>query len=175
MAPRAAAGGGRPYARVATAVLTNGGRILLVRRSMRMGTMPGLWACVSGVIEGGEAAVDRALAEIREEVGMGAGDVALLRAGEPLLVDDPAEGMRPRAGWEVLPFLFEARSRRVRLNWENDEHVWVRRGGLGGYETVPRLGEVVGRLMGEPWRGRRDAGGLGRGAAFSPQGGGNGG
>lgn len=140
---------GGPYVRVATAVLTSGGRVLLVRRSGRMGTMPGLWACVSGVVEGGEAAVDRALAEIREEVGMCAGDVALLRAGEPLLVDDPAAGgRRPRAGWEIFPFLFEARTRRVRLNWENSEHAWVRRRSLGGYETVPRLGEVVGRLMG---------------------------
>ena len=122
--------------------------MLLVRRSMRMGTMPGLWSCVSGVIEGGEAAVDRALAEIREEAGMGAGDVSLLRSCEPLRIEDPAGGRRPRAGWEVFPFLFEARTRRVRLNWENDEHQWVRRGDLGGYETVPRLGEVVGRLVG---------------------------
>ena len=140
--------GGRPYARVATAVLTNCGRVLLVRRSVQMDTMPGVWSCVSGVVEGAEAAVDRALAEIREETGMAAGDVSLLRTGEPLLVEDPADGRRPRAGWEVVPFLFEVRSRRVRLNWENSDYAWVGRSGLGAYETVPRLAEVVDGLMG---------------------------
>lgn len=147
--PRAGGGpAGMPYARVATAVLTNGGRVLLVRRSVQMDTMPGVWSCVSGVVEGAEAAVDRALAEIGEETGMAPSDVSLLRTGEPLLVDDPAEGRRPRAGWEVVPFLFEARSRRVRLNWENSDYAWVRHSGLGAYETVPRLGEVVDGLMG---------------------------
>lgn len=145
---RAAESPGRSYVRVATAVLTNGGRILLVRRSARMSTMAGMWSCVSGVIEGGEAAVDRALAEIGEEVGMEPGDVSLVRSGEPLRIDDPADGRRPRAGWEVNPFLFEARSRRVVLNWENSEYAWVGRDCLGEYETVPRLGEVVGGLLG---------------------------
>ena len=139
--------GGR-YARVATAVLTNCGRVLLVRRSVQMDTMPGVWSCVSGVVEGGEAAVDRALAEIREETGMAPSDVSLLRTGGPLLVEDPAGGRRPRAGWEVVPFLFEARSWRVRLNWENSDYAWVGRSGLGAYETVPRLAEVVDGLMG---------------------------
>lgn len=145
---RGAESPGRSYVRVATAVLTNGGRILLVRRSARMSTMAGMWSCVSGVIEGGEAAVDRALAEIGEEVGMQPCDVSLLRSGEPLRIDDPADGRRPRAGWEVNPFLFEARSRRVVLNWENSEYVWVGRDCLGEYEAVPRLGEVVGGLLG---------------------------
>lgn len=112
--------------------------------------MPGLWSCVSGVVEGGEAAVDRALTEIREETGMRAGGVALLRSGPPLRVDDPAGGGRPRAGWEVHPFLFEAGSRRVELNWENSAYAWARRAELGRYRTVARLGEVIDGMMGAP-------------------------
>ena len=135
------------YTRVATSVITSGGRILLVRRSGAMGTMPGLWSCVSGVIEGGEAALDRAVAEIREETGMGVGDAVLLRSGDPLLVDDPARGRRARAGWEISPFLFEARTRRVRLNRENSAYRWVRRSEIDCYNAVPRLGEVVARMM----------------------------
>ena len=137
------------YTKVATAVLTNAGRILLVRRSARMRTMPGLWSCVSGVVEGAEAAVDRALTEIREETGMRAGDVSLVRSGAALLVDDPGGG-RPRAGWEVHPFLFEAKSRRVELNWENSAYAWARRAELGRYMTVARLGEVIDGMMGAP-------------------------
>lgn len=144
---RSSARGTARYTRVATAVVTRAGRILLVRRSPKMRSMGGLWACVSGVIEGDEAAVDRAIAEMGEEAGIGAGEAALLRSGEPLRVDDPAGGRHARAGWEITPFLFEARTRRVRLNWENTAYRWARRADLGGYETVPRLGEVVDRVM----------------------------
>lgn len=144
---RGSAPGGARYTRVATAVATRAGRILLVRRSLKMRSMGGLWACISGVIEGGEAAVDRALAEMYEEAGIGPGEAVLLRSGDPLRVDDPSGGRHARAGWEITPFLFEARTRRVRLNWENTAYRWARRADLGGYETVPRLGEVIDQVM----------------------------
>ena len=146
---------GAPYTRVATAVVTRAGRILLVRRSPKMKSMGGLWACVSGVVEGGEAAVDRAIAEMREEAGISG--ASLLRSGEPLRVDDPCgggrgrgrgvEAGRARAGWEIAPFLFEARTRRVVLNWENTAYRWARRADLGAYRSVPRLGEVIDSVM----------------------------
>ena len=140
---------GAPYTRVATAVVTRAGRILLVRRSPKMKSMGGLWACVSGVVEGGEAAVDRAIAEMREEAGISG--ASLLRSGETMRVDDPcgrgAEGGRVRAGWEIAPFLFEARTRRVALNWENTAYRWARRADLGAYRSVPRLGEVIDSVM----------------------------
>ena len=146
---------GAPYTRVATAVVTRAGRILLVRRSPKMKSMGGLWACVSGVVEGGEAAVDRAIAEMREEAGISG--ASLLRSGEPLRVDDPCGGGRgrgrgvevgrARAGWEIAPFLFEARTRRVVLNWENTAYRWARRADLGAYRSVPRLGEVIDSVM----------------------------
>ena len=160
---RGSAPGGTRYTRVATAVVTRAGRILLVRRSPKMRSMGGLWACISGVIEGGEAAVDRALAEMYEEAGIGPGEAVLLRSGDPLRVDDPSVGRHARAGWEITPFLFEARTQRVRLNWENTACRWARRADLDAYETVPRLGEVIDQVMAhDGGSGRRAAGAAGR-------------
>ena len=158
---RGSAPGEARYTRVATAVVTRAGRILLVRRSPKMRSMGGLWACISGVIEGGEAAVDRALVEIGEEAGIGPGEAVLLRPGDPLRVDDPSGGRHARAGWEITPFLFEARTQRVRLNWENTAYRWARRADLGGYETVPRLDEVIDQVMAHG--GGRGGGGARRG------------
>lgn len=114
--------------------------------------MGGLWACVSGVVEGGEAAADRAAAEIEEEAGIGRGGASLVRPGRPLRVDDPAGGRHARAGWEIFPFLFEARTGRVELNWENTAYRWARRADIGGYAAVPRLEDVIDSVV-RPGRG----------------------
>lgn len=130
-------------ARVATAFLCSGGRVLLVRRSGRVRTMRGLWGGVSGSVEGGESPLVRARAEILEELGAGAGGARLLGAAAPLLVSSPAHG----GEWEVFPFLFGAPGGAIELNWENSEYRWVRPGDVAGYDTVPGLGEALSRLL----------------------------
>jgi hypothetical protein len=47
----------------------------------------------------------------------------------------------------VHPFLFDVTSRRVRLNWENVEHRWVRPEELERFQTVPRLKDVVATVL----------------------------
>ena len=48
----------------------------------------------------------------------------------------------------VLPFLFEAPDRKVRLDWENVEHRWIRPEEVDRFETVPRLQDVVQAVIG---------------------------
>jgi hypothetical protein len=59
----------------------------------------------------------------------------------------------------VHPFLFEAPSRKVRLDWENVEHRWIRPEELDQFETVPRLKDVVQTVIGpkadRTWTSRR--------------------
>ncbi len=47
----------------------------------------------------------------------------------------------------VHPFLFDAPSRRVRLDWENVEYRWIAPGELKGLDTVPRLDIVLERIL----------------------------
>jgi uncharacterized protein len=124
---------------VVTAILWNRGRILIVRRSDRVGSFRGRWSAISGSLEGREDPKARAVREIREETGLGrprfraAGPPVLARADATIFI--------------VHPFRFDAPSRRVRLDWENVESRWIRPDELNRFRTVPRLQEVVASVL----------------------------
>ncbi|HYM40064.1 MAG TPA: NUDIX domain-containing protein [Thermoplasmata archaeon] len=124
---------------VVSAFLRNRGRFLVVRRSQRVGTFRGRWSAVSGYIEGREDPRARAAQEVREETGLRG--ARFRRAAEPLYTRH--EG----TAFQVHPFLFDVPSRRVHLDWENLEYRWIRPGDLANLDTVPRLGDVLDRLL----------------------------
>ena len=126
--------------RVVTAVLRTRGQILIVRRSEKVGTFQGRWSAISGVIEGREDPKHRALVEVREETGLRG--IVFRSAGDPVLARDGA------TMYIVHPFLFDAPSRRVHLDWENVEHRWIRPEELHRFATVPRLTDVVAAVLG---------------------------
>jgi len=124
---------------VVTAFLRRGGRILIVRRSGRVGSYRGRWSAISGYLEDPRP-LDQALREIREETGVETDAVELVGAGEPLQVPAPELGVL----WVVHPFLFElAEQAEIRLDWENTEMTWMEPSRLADLETVPRLLEAL--------------------------------
>jgi 8-oxo-dGTP pyrophosphatase MutT (NUDIX family) len=124
---------------VVTAFLRRAGRILLVRRSARVGSYRGRWSGISGYLEE-PTPLCQALREIREETGVSEADVTLIKAGEPMEIPAPELGVL----WVVHPFLFElAGGTEIRLDWENSEHAWVEPQALVNTETVPRLREAL--------------------------------
>lgn len=124
--------------RVVTSFIHNNGRVLLLRRSQHMKSMPGMWAAVSGVVEGSEDIMTRARTEIYEETGMS--DVQPLLSCMPVAI--------PHHDIVVHPFLFGTRHHRVRLNWENDRHAWIRPPDISRYRTVPYLDRMLWCLLG---------------------------
>ncbi len=130
--------------RIVTAFVRNDQRLLLLRRSRRVRTMKGMWSGVSGIIEGDESPLYRARTEILEETGMAGDAVSLVRAAKRMRIGSPQYANHE---WVVFPFLFEARDRRVRLNWENSDYRWIAREELGDYRTVPSLERVLLRLL----------------------------
>lgn len=124
---------------VVTAIVRHRGRILLVRRGPAVGTFPGRWSAISGHLEGRENPRSRAVREIREETGLRGS--RFRAAGPTVLVRDDA------TIYAVHPFLFDAPTRRVRLDWENVEHRWVQPNELVAFETVPRLSDVVATVL----------------------------
>ena len=124
--------------RAATAFVYRNGRVLLLRRSPLMRSMPGLWAAVSGVMEGSESALQRARTEVHEETGMNSVRPAASCSPVPI----------PGRNIMVHPFLFGTNTFRVRLNWENDRYEWVRPGDVAQYKTVPFLNRMLFCLLG---------------------------
>jgi len=123
---------------VITCFLERKGRILLLRRSERVGTYQGRWAGVSGYVE--RVPLEQAFVEIGEEAGLGQEDVRLEGIGAPTPVDDDEQDRH----WLVYPFVFALRpGREVRTNWETSDCRWIEPEAISEHETVPGLSRVL--------------------------------
>jgi len=128
---------------VVTCVISHDGRILILKRSGKVGTHRGKWACISGYVEKGDKIEERAFREIEEETGLSRGDIRLERRGQPVNFFDKAE----KKLWTVHPFLFSSATDVIKIDWEHVEYRWIKPSEIASYDTVPKLREVVESLI----------------------------
>jgi len=127
---------------VVTCFLQHNDRILVLKRSQKVGTHQGKWAGVSGSVEE-QSPLAQALQEIDEETGQGENDLRLLREGRPLDITDPEN----QVVWRVYPFLFEVHDpSSIRLDWEHTDCRWIDPADLAGLSTVPCLTDTWDQL-----------------------------
>jgi len=128
---------------VVTIFLTHSDKVLVLKRSSKVGTYRGHWAGVSGYLES-EDPLQQAYTEIAEEVGLSKQDVTLLKAGKPLEIVDNAQDR----AWRVHPFLFSVHEPdKIRLDWENIAMRWILPAEIAGLQTVPALRETLARVI----------------------------
>ena len=114
-------------------------RILIVRRSQRVGSYNARWAGISGFVEPGVTPDDQAYTEIREETGLQRDQLRMLKRGA---VIEHADASLNRH-WYIHPYLFEVLTPdAIKLDWEATEMRWITPSELGNYETVPKLKEA---------------------------------
>ena len=114
-------------------------RILLVRRSQRVGSYHGRWAGVSGFVETGVSPDEQAFTEIREETNLQHDQVRMLRRGAVVEYEDTSLGRH----WLIHPYLFETLAPdAIQTDWEATEMRWIIPPELASYETVPKLAET---------------------------------
>jgi translation initiation factor 2B subunit (eIF-2B alpha/beta/delta family)/8-oxo-dGTP pyrophosphatase MutT (NUDIX family) len=118
------------------------GKVLLLRRSNKVGTHQGKWAGVSGYLEDGEEPLQRAKTEIQEELGLSLDQIEPVRIGETLRALDT----QTDRVWIVHPFLFETSAATIKLDWESEEFKWIDPNNLHLYDTVPKLAETFDRV-----------------------------
>jgi translation initiation factor eIF-2B subunit delta len=132
-----------------TVFLYRRGKVLLLRRSVRVGTYRGHWAGVAGYLE--RLPLKQARLELWEEAGVGPSDVALRGIGCPLLVEDREVGH----AWLVFTFLFRLRDGvAVKTDWESEAAEWVLPAEVARRQTVPGLADGLARVW-PPWGGDR--------------------
>jgi PncC family amidohydrolase len=133
---------GYPEKRVVTSFLSHNKKVLLLKRSQRVGTYQGRWSAVSGYLE--TTPLLQALSEIREETGLDAEKVKLLKKGTPLYIIDEAL----ETTWKIYPFAFKTQSPGdVKIDWENTESKWVLPGEIEHLATVPGLKQAMDRVL----------------------------
>jgi ADP-ribose pyrophosphatase YjhB (NUDIX family) len=123
---------------VVACFLRHGGKICLLKRSEAVGSSPGRWHCVTGFLEPGVLPLEQAMTEIAEETGLDAETVRLIGAPEPLRYERPSQGWV----WIVYPFLFEASSPSLQLDWEHDEYRWIEPAELESSDCVAWIRDV---------------------------------
>ncbi|MEM4284979.1 MAG: NUDIX pyrophosphatase [Candidatus Nitrosocaldus sp.] len=124
---------------VVTSFLMHKGRILILRRSMKVKTMKQKWAGISGYIEEGEDGLERAYREIEEETGINRACLRLVSSGRAIEVVDKDNDTI----WIVHPYLFESSIDEVRLDWEHDSYLWIKPEEISSFDTVPMLKEAL--------------------------------
>src|SRR3989338_2352388 len=130
--------------KIVTSFIQDDQKLLILRRSDKVKTMKGLWAGISGIIEKNETPLTRAKIEIYEETGISEDKIRFIKAAEKLRVNSP---QYENNEWEIFPFLFEAKSPDVKLNWENSEYTWITIDELKNYDTVHSLEKVLQNLL----------------------------
>ena len=121
-----------------TAFLRHHHRILIVRRSNKVGTYHGRWSAISGYLE--TIPLEQALTEIREETGLTQAEIQLVQAGDIIEADDHSLGIH----WIIHPFLFDVEDPdHIQLDWENIAYRWVEPMELKSYTTVPSLEKAL--------------------------------
>jgi ADP-ribose pyrophosphatase YjhB (NUDIX family) len=113
--------------------------ILIVKRSQRVGSYQASWAGISGFVEPGVSPEEQAYTEIREETGLQAEQVRLLKYGNVVEVDNPEVNRH----FIVHPFLFEVLAPdTIKTDWEAVEMRWIKPDEINNYQTVPKLLEA---------------------------------
>jgi 8-oxo-dGTP diphosphatase len=119
-------------------------RILLARRSQRVGSYNARWAGISGFIEAGVTPDEQVFTEIREETGLQQEQVRMLRRGAVIEHLDVSLGRH----WLIHPYLFETLAPdAIQHDWEATEMRWIAPSELPNFETVPKLAEAYDSAM----------------------------
>lgn len=132
--------------KVVTCILQYKNKILILKRSNKVGTYKEMWGGVAGFVEENEEPYDTAIKEIKEEVGLDFKDIKLVKKGNYINFQDKYESKT--YNWIIFPFLFELKENKIiNLDWEHLEYKWIDPSNISHFKTVPRLKDVILELL----------------------------
>ena len=123
---------------VTTSIIRHGDRILILKRSEKVGTNKGKWAGVSGYIEEGESPEQTAPREIREELSID--QFTMVGKASPITIREAGHI------WVIHPFLFEVECEDIVTDWEHTDHRWVLPLEVKDFDIVPGFDRLLADL-----------------------------
>lgn len=124
------------FAPVITVFVKFGGKLLLLRRSHKVGSYQGKWNTVAGYLDEIKPVREKVLEELEEETGVKESDISSITFGKPWEFKDSEIGRT----WLIHPVLVELKRKpEVKLDWEHTEFRWIEPSELNEFDTVPNL------------------------------------
>jgi nicotinamide-nucleotide amidase len=128
--------------KVVSCFLIHKGKILLLKRSNRVGFYQQKWSAVSGYIT--DTILNQAYTEINEETSLSKQEIKLIKKGSPVEICDANLNIK----WRIYPFLFETNvPHKITIDWENTEIKWILPEQISNYDCVPSLKMVLDKLI----------------------------
>ena len=111
-------------------------KILILKRSNKVGTYQGKWNTVTGYLDEPKPLIEKIMDEMQEETGIKKNNILSHSLGEPFKFTDP----KARKTWIVHPAKVELKNNPdIKLDWEHTEYKWIKPEELKKFDTVPRL------------------------------------
>ncbi len=123
---------------VVTSIIENDNKILILKRSEMVKSFKNKWGGISGYFEKNEDLLSRALIEIYEETKINKQDIILRKILEQKIIQIERDKVIT-----IQPFYFLAKTKKISLNWEHTEYMWITKDQKNNYDIVPKLSEML--------------------------------
>jgi len=97
-------------------------KILLVQRNKTMRLYPNYWNGISGFLDDNKSLSQKVHEELREELGMSKKHILSIQLGKILNQEAP----KYKKTWIVHPVLVQVDTDKVKLDWEAQNHTWIK-------------------------------------------------
>ncbi len=128
---------------VVTLFVKYDGKILLMKRSQRVGNYKGRWCTVAGYIDEHKPVRRKMLEELNEETGVSKKSIKSFNLGKRYSFSDK----KIDRTFVVFPGIVELKKKpRIKIDWEHTEYRWISPKDLKKFNIVPHLDKSLAHL-----------------------------
>ena len=121
---------------VLTVFITYNNKILLLKRSRKVGTYKNKWNTVTGYIDEKKPIFNKILEELEEELDITKKDILSYNIFESFEFEDKKINKK----WIIYPSIVKLKNNpKIKLDWEHSEYKWIHPKDLLKYDIVPKL------------------------------------
>ena len=115
-------------------------KILLLKRSEKVGTYKNKWNAIAGYLDEVRLIKDKILEELREEIGVDEKNIKFIEVKDPYKSIDN----KINKTWIIHPVLVELNKKpEIKLDWEHTEFKWINPKDLKNYDFVKDLDKTL--------------------------------
>jgi len=120
------------------------GKVLLLKRSRKVRSYKGKWNTIGGYLDEAKSVRQKAIEEIKEELGISQKDLKRIKILKSFRVADK----KIKKVWIVFPVLAELKSKgKIKLDWEHTNYKWVKPEEIKRFNTIPNLHKAVNKML----------------------------